>query len=68
MGLFEQFPYANFHELNLDWILDTLKQLDESVTKFISINSIKYANPIQWDITSQYEKILSFLTSMEMRI
>lgn len=56
MGLFEQFPYANFHELNLDWILDTLKQLDESVTKFISINSIKYANPIQWDITSQYEK------------
>lgn len=56
MGLFDQFPYANFHELNLDWILDTLKQLDESVTKFISINSIKYANPIQWDITNQYEK------------
>lgn len=56
MGLFEHFPYSNFHELNLDWILDTLKQLDESVTKFISINSIKYANPIQWDITSQYEK------------
>lgn len=56
MGLFEHFPYTNFHELNLDWILDTLKQLDESVTKFISINSIKYANPIQWDITNQYEK------------
>ena len=56
MGLFEHFPYTNFHEMNLDWILDTLKQLDESVTKFISINSIKYANPIQWDITNQYEK------------
>lgn len=56
MGLFEHFPYTNFHELNLDWILDNLKQLDESVTKFISINSIKYANPIQWDITNQYEK------------
>ena len=22
MGLFEQFPYTNFHELNLDWIID----------------------------------------------
>lgn len=56
MGLFEHFPYSNFHELNLDWIIDTLMKLDESVTKFISINSIKYANPIQWDITNQYEK------------
>lgn len=56
MGLFEHFPYSNFHELNLDWIIDSLRELDETVTKFISINSIKYANPIQWDITNQYEK------------
>ena len=56
MGLFEHFPYTNFHELNLDWIIQTIKEMDESVRNFISINSIKYANPIQWDITSQYEK------------
>lgn len=31
MGLFEQFPYCNFHELNLDWILKKLKELDEKV-------------------------------------
>lgn len=31
MGLFEQFPYANFHELNLDWILKALKDLDTKV-------------------------------------
>lgn len=31
MGLFEQFPYANFHELNLDWILAKIKELDEKV-------------------------------------
>lgn len=31
MGLFEQFPYANFHELNLDWILKKIKELDEKV-------------------------------------
>lgn len=31
MGLFEQFPYTNFHELNLDWIIQTMKALDEKV-------------------------------------
>ena len=31
MGLFEHFPYTNFHELNLDWIIQTVKELDEKV-------------------------------------
>lgn len=26
MGLFEQFPYTNFHELNLDWIIQKVKE------------------------------------------
>ena len=55
MGLFENFPYANFHELNLDWILHELKDLETEITNFVAINSVKYANPITWDITSQYE-------------
>jgi hypothetical protein len=25
-GVFEQFPYTNFHDLNLDWILQTVKE------------------------------------------
>lgn len=55
MGLFENFPYSNFHELNLDWILHELKELETEITNFVAINSVKYANPIVWDITSQYE-------------
>lgn len=55
MGLFENFPYSNFHELNLDWILHKLKELETEITNFVAINSVKYANPIVWDITSQYE-------------
>ena len=31
MGLFENFPYTNFHELNLDWIVQKMKALDEKV-------------------------------------
>ena len=27
MGVFEQFPYANFHEINLDWLIKKMKEL-----------------------------------------
>lgn len=48
-------PYTNFHDLNLDWIIDTLNDFNNRLTNFVSLASIKYADPIQWDITSQYE-------------
>lgn len=48
-------PYTNFHDLNLDWIIDTLNDFNDRLTNFVSLATIKYANPIQWDITSQYE-------------
>ena len=56
MGLFDQFPYTNFHELNLAWILEALKEIQTTTEQFVAINSLKYADPIQWNITSQYEK------------
>lgn len=28
MGIFRQFPYTNFHEMNLDWVINTVKQLE----------------------------------------
>lgn len=48
-------PYTNFHDLNLDWIIDMLNAFNTKLTNFVSLATIKYANPIQWDITSQYE-------------
>lgn len=51
-----RWPYTDFHNLNLDWILETLKKQDAAIADFISLNSITYANPLQWDITRQYPK------------
>lgn len=31
MGLYEHWPYVNFHDLNLDWIVTTIKQLQTEV-------------------------------------
>lgn len=48
-------PYTNFHDINLDWIIETLNDFNARLTNFVSLATIKYADPIQWDITSQYE-------------
>ena len=50
-----QAPYTNFHDLNLDWIIEVLNEFNTKLTDFVSLATIKYADPIQWDITSQYE-------------
>ena len=31
MSLFENFPYTNLHELNLDWLIDYMKQIEAEV-------------------------------------
>lgn len=54
--MFNQYPYINVNDLNLDYILSQIKIMMNEVTNFVSINAIKYADPIQWDITRQYEK------------
>lgn len=43
MGIFRQFPYTNFHEINLDWLLTKIKELwigvedlDDKIDNFIA--------------------------------
>lgn len=31
MGLYEHFPYSNYHELNLDWILSKVKEIQTDI-------------------------------------
>lgn len=52
----EKFPYSDFHNLNLDWILETVKNLEKTMSDFIVLNSVTYANPLEWDITRNYPK------------
>ena len=54
MPVFEEFPYTNFHELNLDWILKEMKELRHDFAEFVGGHEIKYADPILWDILTSY--------------
>lgn len=53
---FNEYPYTDFHELNLSWVIKELRSFATTLDQFVSINALKYADPIQWNITSQYEK------------
>ena len=48
MGLFENFPFTNLHQLNLDWIIQELKKLEQNAV--LSVNGqtgdvVLYQNP-----------------------
>lgn len=53
--LFNEYPYMNLTDINLDWIIRMIKKLRNDIDDFVNINTIKYADPIIWDITKQYE-------------
>lgn len=55
-NFFNEYPYTDFHELNLSWVIKELRSFATTLEQFVSINALKYADPIQWDITTQYEK------------
>lgn len=52
MGFFNNFPYTNFHEMNLDWILKEFENLRSYVEEYTAINNVGYAGV--WNITEQY--------------
>ena len=50
----EEMPYVNYHDLNLDWIIKTVKEVYDAIRE--GKYQIKFANPIEWDIDKGYEQ------------
>lgn len=41
MGLFEQFPFTNYQQLNIDWILKNQKELSDQIKQILGESVIK---------------------------
>lgn len=54
--MFNRYPYINLTDRNLDMLTRAIREMQNEVKNFVSINAVKYANPIQWNINRQYEK------------
>lgn len=46
------YPYLDEHELNLDWLIAKMKELQIQFDEFKVVNNITFSG--QWDITKQY--------------
>ena len=52
--IFDKYPYSNFHEMNDDWIIKTLREFDAKLDEFVAMNSLTYADPIEYDPDAIY--------------
>ena len=59
MGLWEQFPYSNFHALNLDWMINELKRI------VAEVEEVK-----EWEAQhkEEYEELLRRVNAIEHEI
>ena len=51
---FNGYPYTNYHEINLDFILNKINEIVNDLKTFKQINVLKYADPILWDVSKSY--------------
>lgn len=51
--MFNKYPYTDAHELNLDFVLEKLKELDEKVTRF-KAEVIEEASEIAYERSKEY--------------
>lgn len=54
MAYFE-FPHTRNYDGDLGFVIKKIIELTEHYDMFFKYNSIKFADPLQWDITTQYE-------------
>lgn len=52
MGLFENFPYTNFHELNLDWIVNRMKEVSDAYKTLSDIYATLPESAVNYLISS----------------
>lgn len=53
-NFYNKYPYTDFHELNLDWILKEIKETEKKVDDFTVFNTLTWAG--EWDASKSYVK------------
>ena len=65
MGFFNKYPYTDFHELNADWLLQKMQELDKRLDEALQTLSTQIYNQVMTDIEPQLNSLRSEMTLIE---
>lgn len=63
MAFFNEFPHSRTYDSDLGWLIWAMKKLIADWENFSNLNSIKFADPINWSIDRNYEPSVIVLDS-----
>ena len=49
------YPGTDLHEIDLEYVMQQIRALNEKMSSFTNANTLKFADPLQWSITTQYQ-------------
>lgn len=62
MGYFS-FPHTRTYDSDLGWLIKHLKGIDKKLDEYLENSVITFADPIQWNITTQYTALTMVVDS-----
>lgn len=57
INFFNKYPYTDFHELNLDWLLDRMRKLEDELNEALDTLSTEIYNKVMTDIEPMFEDL-----------
>ena len=66
MGIFRQFPYTNFHDLNLDWFLEKVKELSNEWFSY-SENWEKWVNDTDHAFEDLKTYVMDYFDNLDVK-
>ncbi len=65
MGFFNKYPYTDFHELNADWLLQKMQELDKRLDEALQTLSTQIYNQVMEDIKPELKSLKDEMTVIE---
>ena len=64
LNFFNKYPYTDFHELNLDWLLDRMRKLEDELNDALETLSTEIYNQVMTDLQPTFTGLRNDLNAL----